>query len=870
MAKKRKKSRGQRRDSALVPTPARLHDKARQALERNDFRGATTHFKALIKEDDRPEFRAGLATAYRGRAAELAAKGMLREALAIGEVRRELCPDAPPDPSHVALLLLLGRAPDAIAYYREAEQALQPNELTSLNARLAALHLGGVEAVDTMFDADHPVLADAGAARTALQAWCDGDDEGAAHLAAQIPFRSPYRDWAQVIKALLKLNQDPAAAAAQLTRVRSDSAFSSIAEALRLVLIPEAEFTAVCNGQLTTTGLFAAALRGWSDKRLALQRELDGLAAQPDTRELSKLMWRHRDSLGDAWVRRQGLPLLVDGFPRSLKRSPLLAATPLDPVEHALLAAWREERNGHPEMVFDAWTTVIDRLGDPTPAPGSDRALQIALIQRRLDSDWNLLDYPPNPFDTTDLAGETLRGLEQSLHYDPDFQPTYLRLAALYRERRDLKRARAALEPALARWPDDPAVLLEGLRIAVLGGAFKKATGYARRILAVDPINTTARSALLDAHLAHARKLFGKGRRDLALKELTTADEWASGAQAEGRLTMLRGFITADKDPPAGNALMKQAMTLLGGSLNGQLALALEAERLHWPLHRLTSRLGLGEVKQPEVHDLLAFLRGLREALDGGHQLNSETRDYFEPTLKRGARLDLSRADAEAVCETLLRSDLPAALLAHARAASKRWPDAAIFALYAFEGEYPTNRRINVPPTACDRLEQALEQAEAAGESRVAMRLRKLLSEVTLSAGFSAPHPVDDVFGPFEDDFGATNSSSPGEVRAMIEEIGIDGTIDLLDLAGDGSGDQLRALQQVLGPDQMITVLEGMLTGTPMEELVERIGPPSAPSRKKPKRRRRKSATSPDPNDTNAKTGKDDRQDGPVQLNLFE
>jgi len=72
-------------------------------------REAIAGFKQILKQEPRPSWRSALADAYAGRVCELAAKDMLKEALAIWENRAGLDEDIPFDPEHAALLLRMGR-----------------------------------------------------------------------------------------------------------------------------------------------------------------------------------------------------------------------------------------------------------------------------------------------------------------------------------------------------------------------------------------------------------------------------------------------------------------------------------------------------------------------------------------------------------------------------------------------------------------------------------------------------------------------------------------------------------------------------------------------------------------------------------------
>ena len=56
--------------------------------------------------------------------------------------------------------------------------------------------------------------------------------------------------------------------------------------------------------------------------------------------------------------------------------------------------------------------------------------------------------------------------------------------------------------------------------------AYKKAVGFARRVLTLDPINQPVRQRMIELQLAYARKQMRSGRADLAGKALSQAAEW--------------------------------------------------------------------------------------------------------------------------------------------------------------------------------------------------------------------------------------------------------------------------------------------------------------------------------------------------------
>ncbi len=824
VATKRKRRKSATRPDRTALNPEVLGARAQQALDEGRFRGAIADFKVLLKSAERGEWREGLATAYLGRARELAAKGMLKEALAIGEVRRQLCSEAPLDPEHLGLLLRSGQTAEAVRLYRQAEQSLDRQTLAGMRCRLAALYLSGVSGLEDGLPPDDPVVAHGAPARAALDAWCRGDDEAAAQALAGIPFRSPYKDWVQILKALIKASADTFAAQALLQRVPDDSAFAPLAGAAGLALLPESAFPDALAQTGEAAQRFAAVLRGWSQDRMKLWAELRhaGVAAQG----LARIMDRHRKVLGEEWVRHHGLRLLVDDFPRSLKGSPVLGGRRLTLFEQDLVEAWVAEEEGDPWNILDIWRDVIQRLHHPSPPPpGSDDALRIALIQRRLDTRWHLLDRPVDPHVSEQLAPAAQIQLEESLFFDPDDLPTHIRLIAYHRARNRLRDARRLLDLALTRWPGDVDLLGEALETAVAGGAFKKAAGFARRVLKLDPINTRARNNLLESHLSHARKQLLKGRTDLAERELELAAQWAQGEKAEVRLGLLRGFLALDGDRQSGEAQLRALVTRLGDGIRGQLALALEAVRLGRVLGTFMKRLGLPRIKQPQREDLLGFLRDLREQLDTGNEIPREIPAFFEPALKRAAGLKLAQQECEAACETLRRCGLHQARSAHARAALKRWPGLPVFELHAFEAKH-AGRYWTTGAADITQLENALIQARNDGDTRTAHRIGELLEQVAfmpplgprIPAGFPEEPPSEE---------------PPPELLDMVEDIGIEGVLDLMHSMG-GMDPQMKEMEGLLGREQMVEIIEAMLNGADPDEIPIDFGPilPRKPRRR--------------------------------------
>lgn len=88
------------------------------ALAAARYKDAIELFKDLLKRDRRPAWLDGLAAAYAGRAEQLAAKDMLKEALALWRTRAETCQLPLLDGPYVGWLMKSGQIEQALRLLR--------------------------------------------------------------------------------------------------------------------------------------------------------------------------------------------------------------------------------------------------------------------------------------------------------------------------------------------------------------------------------------------------------------------------------------------------------------------------------------------------------------------------------------------------------------------------------------------------------------------------------------------------------------------------------------------------------------------------------------------------------------------------------
>ena len=372
-------------------SPDTLEKTAEEQVAAGRWREAIAAYKDLIKLTDSPEARVGLAGAYAGRARELVAKGMPKEALTIWENRAQLLPDLPLELGHLALLLRLGRVAQVVELYIREAARLDAETLTALRSHLAAYHLGADPAVAAGLPADDPILVQGGVASQALDAYCRGDDVTLRTALAGISFRSPYRDLAQILKALQRLPVAPAEAATALDKVGDDSGFARLRHACVLALgVPESLTEDLAAGRRSDPALRLDA--GWlGERRRALWDEVRRMTDQ-GARTLVHLLHRRRALFGEDWARTQALRLLTPGFPKSAVWVSEGGGRRLSTAERLLVAARHCEDGRDPWAEIEAWADYVDHLiQDGPPEPGSDAAVCIALVLRRVDSHRNIL-----------------------------------------------------------------------------------------------------------------------------------------------------------------------------------------------------------------------------------------------------------------------------------------------------------------------------------------------------------------------------------------------------------------------------------------------------------------------------------------------
>ncbi len=655
---------------------ATLPVRAAEALRQGRFKDAIELFKPLVRQDPRPEWTESLADAYCGRARALAAKGMFKEAAMVLENTLTQAGTLRDPHLYVTCLIREGQQPKAAAYllHSVASGTLPASQQAALEELTAALLLA-VPPLPAPARPDSPDAARwrelAAASREALAAWVDGatPEEVDRHL-RRISLRSAFRPVRLLLKSLVTLPPDSERTRRLLETIGPGSPFFPFRQAVE---------AAVRAGP----GLDADAWQRLTPAQQAFAAETGGLQAA-SVQSLDRLSRAARGGPAAlfAWLLKQAdlpqdevksaclnlLPQIPDRVPQFETRF-----GPLPQLQRCRVQALAAEARGDWEAVERSWSLAARLAG-----AAEDRTSRLAsgVIYRHLA---RLATMHPEIEGGDDESDGEIFYLERSSDADPDHIPTVLERMAYYRTEGREKDWHRLAEEAAQRFPEDSQVLLQATQSAVARRAYKKAAGFARRLLKIDPINPGVRWQMIELQLAHARKQMRAKRPDLAGKELSEAAEWDRPDAPSGLLRIARGLVALRSgEKEQADAWLREGVALAGGGVAGWFRAVLEAELVRcasgdalW----LREELAVARRTPPAKEPVLAVVSALgqveagedRRALSG---LLLGTHAWLE----QGAGIAWSAAEFQSLAGVFVRFDAFELLGTYARAACGREP----------------------------------------------------------------------------------------------------------------------------------------------------------------------------------------------------
>ncbi len=742
-----------------------LQVNAAKLLAMGRYKEAIESYKRLLKKEQRDEWQTALAKAYLRRAQSLANKGMYKEAAVLWENRANLCTDKQSLDQYIYWLIRAGRYIRAVRFFTESTEHLTDNAIQQLQAQFGALLLAGCSDVIETFPQDTPLFKQYAVIRGVLQAYFQGDDKSVELSLKKIPFRSPYRDFRPILKALLLIEVDPNAANQLLEKVPADSVYAQFAALVRIVGQDGETLLTTLSKLSAQEQLFIAGLKGWDKEQLNVISRLQTAAKRDGSpKALLEVVAATRKNLGD---NRQFCLALLPSYPAGVKFYENKFGS-LSAFEKNRITALKYERQEQSEMADRYWRLCVENLKQ-----SSGNSRKAALILRHLVE---LAESKGEIFDDYQVPED----LAESLRLDPDDKASYLKLIQWYNHENDIKNYHKWVDTAIKQFPQDSEVLLTAIESATRKKAFKKAANFAKALLKVDPINIKARQIALFSHISHARKLIKSGKYELARKELEQGAHFEKNQHSgivqinQGLLELqAEGFIqpvtrkrsTRRKSKASEFDLFElqqakkyklknpKAIELLqegfnSGTLCGFFQLIVETKSQQLELANILPLLPkLDKRYLPTQHEVLELLR-LINAYSGVTFL-TEAVAPLTTLLQKAAKLDFSQEEILSICECFKKLEHYALVRQFAENALKRWPEQPVFVYYQIYSQSHSKKRFwHISNSDMARLTHAADKATEQGDQRTAMMIVKFLNGIRRSSFFN-PFVMDN----FEDDF---------------------------------------------------------------------------------------------------------------------
>ncbi len=716
-------------------TTEQLQAQAEQNLLAHRFKAAIVDYKELVHREATPARLDGLADAYLGRSEELAAKGMVKEALMLYQNCMEICQREPDALRHFALLLALPQPAAAQEWLQQrlATWEEKTPQREQIRRYCAAQILAGRHELLTPWPEDDPLRRDLPLAEQILDGYCNGDDAAVESALGALRFRSPFRELKPLFRALLALPEHSAQARQHLAKIAADSPYIPLVTAIQHSFNPQL-LQQQDDPIPAAVRAFAGALQGWNQSIDHAAGDFIRWERGNKPKTLGSIIKQHRQLLGESFVREALKRILLhpelSGFFSALSKKQIERLLgDLSDFEYQQLAALQCEVSQQSlPYITHRWQSALSALSkDLHPFTPEEKPLIEALIYRHLAQSTSDKTTPSK----TNLAQIT-EWLTLALDRDPDDHAAALQLIALHRDHNNLKSAREVAAKAEQHWPNDPALLTQLVRNAVAGGAYKKAARIARQLLALDSVNHEIKQVLLHAHLAHAHKQLAQSdKHHLVLNELQEALQWADNALDRGKIAQLSGVHAwLDGDTKSARQQITEGCLAIGPLL-GPFILLLSGIKLHLDRKALL-RLTPFTTKQPfNAPELFSLLQEVDSALQREKpKAVEQALAPLLPLLKQRTNFSLDEAQWVLLCERVAANPLlsPELLQRYLENAQKQFPN-SLTLRYLKLTALPKSQRL---PSfiLIQQLERLGEEAEQSNDHRLVSRIHHSIEEL--------------------------------------------------------------------------------------------------------------------------------------------
>lgn len=745
---------------------------AANLLATGHYKEAIDAYKRLLKKEQRQEWQKALAQAYSQRAQALANKNMYKEAAVLWENRANLCEDKELFEQYIYWLICAGYHVKAASLFLKSGEHLSNEAARLLLVRFGALLLAGYQEVAEIFPKDAPLLKQYALVKQALEAYYQGDDKTSENALTQISFRSPYRDFRLILKALLIIDSDPKSANQLLEKVHTDSPYAHFAQLIQIGC-QDGKFLLESLDKLTSfEQSFIAGLKGWDKTQLKVISALYIATKQNSYKALMEVVVANRPFFGDLYARQFCLALLPS-YPVGMKFYEKIFGT-LSVFEKNRIIALNHEQQGQSLPADRHWRFCINYLRQNLKQ--EDNALKIALILRHLVE---LADKRGEMFDDEDVPND----LAESIYLDPDDKTSYLKLIQWYKHQDAQKNYHKWVDATVKHFPKESDVLLIAMEAATGKKAFKKAVRFAKTLLKVDPINMKARQIARSSHVSHARKLIKAGRYTLARKELEQAAQFEKNKQSSGIVQINQALLelqvegilkptlktrksratkqdllsqevntqkSKSKNLKKITKLLQEGIQFAGGGIVGHFKVIIESRSQNYEPANILSLLPERNKRfLPTRYEILELIKLINVYSEEDITFLLEALEPLTESLEKATKLDFSQEEMLSICQCFKKVEYHGLLKKFAVQALKQWPERPAFIFYQIYGKAKGNVWV-MPMPDMERLKQAAETAEREGDKRTTMMIMGFLNQM---GGGMLPPPFFNPFDYDEDDF---------------------------------------------------------------------------------------------------------------------
>ena len=750
--------------------PGLLADRGGEALRQERFKDAIELFKQALRQDPRPEWKELLSEAWRGRARDLAAKHMFKEAALVLENTLANADSVRDPPLYLTCLIRDGQQQKAAAYFLSHPEA--GAEHPDLEAVAAAL----LAAVPRLPDPAPRATSEqirwrelAVAARGALEAWCTGagEQEIDQRLNA-ISLRSAFRPLRLLLKSLITMPSDPERTRQVLETIPPGSPFYPLRQAVALAVGRENSPDASAWNRLTPAQqTFVAdtlALPATGSQFLARLAAAELAGPGPLFSFLIKQTDRPPLDIRNACLNL--LPKIPDRIAQFEKSFGVLSSS-----ERSRIQALGAEARGDWEAAGRHWQRFVTAIGGPED-PDPNARLSKGVVLRHLAA----LVAKHEEIEAPSYGDDPVTYfLEIAREADPDHIATHLELIGRYREDSALEAWRELVDEAVQRFPDDARVLQQALDCALARKAYKQAEESARRLLKINSINPGVRRQMIDLQISQAREQMVAKHPDLALEAVREALSWERPEAPHAPLRIVQGLVegrTGEAGPA--EAKLREGVALAGGGVVGWFQACLEADLMQENDAGWLRRELVRACQTPPTSDAVLAVVSL-----AGEPAFGENREavvalfqQIRPWLQQAAALDWKPAGFEAVAEMLRRFDLYDLLGDFAQSARERAPAnpaGRFHAIVASNSGDPDNLK----PTERRELEELAERAVDREDFPMLNRIRRFVDgDADLEREASEELDPGDFINMFHQFLTEIPKSTAAELRKQVRDQG--------------------------------------------------------------------------------------------------